>query len=274
MAAVDRMHSTFLLDAPLLLVEESNVYSCFLENALSKGGQDLVDLLCSIPCLSPASYGPLVALSALLCALPGPWPILELQLAYWKVWKTLPEEAKSGRASPHAQQMLDRTLRQCKQCYRSLVDLLHPFSTAAALIDPETGLSLSHDALAASIRDFKLPISTTLGKSKPVVAISLPNGPLLAMTVLATATYYTAAPLAHGNGVGPEQFKSDVLQSRSNMVLASPADVARLGLRKAWLEYEDIKVALRWRVRHQIMPMIRQFYFSPLALPARRSLCL
>jgi acyl-CoA synthetase (AMP-forming)/AMP-acid ligase II/acetyltransferase-like isoleucine patch superfamily enzyme len=79
---------------------------------------------------------------------------------------------------------------------------------------------------------------------KPVVAISLPNGPLLAITVLATATYYTAAPVAHGNGVGKDQFKVDVLQSRSNIVLASAEDVSRLGLRDPWLTEAGIAVLL------------------------------
>ena len=244
MATNSHLHSTFPLDVPLISEEHVSIYTDFLETALSTKDGNLTDVLSSIPYPSSASYGPLAVLSALLSALPRPWPTFELQLAYCKAWKALPEIAKSRRASPEAQQLLDRSLRQCKQSYSSLIDLLHPFSTATAIIDPETAHSLSHTNLAGAIRDFDLPISTVPARPRPVVAISLPDGPLLAMTVLATATYYTAAPVAHGSGVGREQFKSDVLQSKSNMVLASSSDVDRLGLRDAWLKEKNIKVML------------------------------
>ncbi|KAK3704730.1 hypothetical protein LTR37_013704 [Vermiconidia calcicola] len=72
----------------------------------------------------------------------------------------------------------------------------------------------------------------------------LMEGPLLAMSVLATATYYTAAPLAHGSGVGSEQFRSDVLQSKASLVLASSSDMTRLGLHDRWLADAGIDVLL------------------------------
>jgi acyl-CoA synthetase (AMP-forming)/AMP-acid ligase II/acetyltransferase-like isoleucine patch superfamily enzyme/acyl carrier protein len=50
--------------------------------------------------------------------------------------------------------------------------------------------------------------------------------------------------VAHGNGVGKEQFKTDVLQSRSDIVLASAEDVTRLGLQDAWLSEAGIEVFL------------------------------
>jgi len=110
------------------------------------------------------------------------------------------------------------------------------------MLDPQIGRSISHSEVATLIDDFRLPISA--GRSKPIVAIALPNGPLLALTVLATATYYTAAPVAHGSGVGAEQFKNDVLQSNANTVLVSAADVDRLDLRGNWLCNAGIQVLL------------------------------
>ena len=47
-----------------------------------------------------------------------------------------------------------------------------------------------------------------------------------------------------GSGVGAEQFKTDVLQSQSNVVLAAAADVERLGLRDPWLAEAKIEVCL------------------------------
>lgn len=170
--------------------------------------------------------------------------ILELQRKYTELWKQLPEEAKAGRASPTIQELLDQTLKRCKSAYSSLLDLYHPCSPEVAMIDPASGNRASHRDLAAAIGKFHLPLQHEAGSRKPVVAISLPNGALLATTVLATATYYTAAPVAHGSGVGKDQFKSDVLQSRSNLVLAAAADVDRLGLRDAWLAEAKISVLL------------------------------
>ena len=154
----------------------------------------------------------------------------------------MPEEAKTGHVSSTAQVLLDRALRQCKASYSGLTDLLHPESTAAAIVDPESGRSIQHNKVVKLLRSFRLPLDIQAGQAKPIVTISLPNGPLLALTVLATSTYYTAAPVAHGSGVGAEQFKADVLQSKSNMVLATASDVARLGLRDSWLEEAGIKV--------------------------------
>ncbi|CAK4031821.1 related to coenzyme a synthetase [Lecanosticta acicola] len=127
--------------------------------------------------------------------------------------------------------------------YSSLLDLYHATSPDVAIIDPDTGQSASHQDIAKIVTDFRLPLDERgSGPRKPVVAISLPNGPVLAITVLATATYFTAAPVAHGTGVGKEQFKADVLQSKSNLVLASLDDVDRLGLRDSWLAEARISV--------------------------------
>jgi len=125
-----------------------------------------------------------------------------------------------------------------------MTDLFHPTVTSTAMINPEDGNHLTHSELASCVAEFRLPVTTIPGQRKPVVAISLPNGPTLALTVLAVASFYTAAPVAHGSGVGAEQFKSDVLQSQTNLVLASPADVDRLGLREPWLAEASIEVLL------------------------------
>ena len=243
MATSPRRHSTLVLDTCLLAEAETHIYTKFLEGVIYEQDTNLSDLLSSIPCQTSDSYGPLAALSALLSALPGQWPILDLQLAYTKTWKLLPEDAKAGRASPQAQQLLHRVLRQCKQSYSSLLDLFLS-SNDPAVIDPETGGCISHRRLLGAVRNFSLPVPVTIGQPKPVVAISLPNGPLLAVTILATAAYYTAAPIAHGGGVRAEQFKVDILQSRANIVLASPSDISRLGLRDAWIMDAGIEVLL------------------------------
>lgn len=250
-------------DSSLLSSDEQHKLDAFLVNINFQ--DDPARLLASIP-RSPdrPSHLPLHALSTLLERKRDlPWPVLQVHQTYTELWKQLPEASKARtveRNHPGAQ-LARQTLKRCKATYNSLLDVLHPSSNETALIDPETGNTLSHRNLYACIRDFSLPVQTTVptrrrssltvehrNKSrktrKPVVAISLPNGFLLALTVLCTATHYTAAPLAHGQNVGAEQFKSDVLASRASHIMASPEDVERLGLRKPWLEESGIRVTL------------------------------
>ncbi|EME83076.1 uncharacterized protein MYCFIDRAFT_36349 [Pseudocercospora fijiensis CIRAD86] len=235
--------ATFFSQSSIVKAEEVEEARRYLEHA-SREPQNRIDILEAIPRPSQPSFAPLATLSALLETIPGPWPVLHLQRTHNELWKLLPEDAKAGHASPDGQKLIDHVLGQCKSSYSSLLDLYHPSSRTSAIIDPESSRSASHDELARTISNFTLPISSSSDRSKPVVAISLPNGPLLAMTVLATATYYTAAPVAHGSGVGAEQFKADVLQSKSDAVIASAADVQRLGLRESWLEEAGITVLL------------------------------
>ncbi|KAK5722153.1 putative NRPS-like protein biosynthetic cluster [Elasticomyces elasticus] len=228
----------------LLTAEESIRMEILLEQAATNPSSHWSILSTGLSNFVEPSYAPIYGLSVLLSKATIRWPVLELQQLYCKAWKMLPEIAKAGKACVEGQALLDGVLVKCKSSYNSIADLLHPTSSDIAVIDPESGRTIAHRDVAASIRDFSLPIECTPGVSKPVVAISLPNGPLLALTVLATATYYTAAPVAHGSGVAPEQFKTDVLQSRSNLVLASAGDVDRLRLRDSWLEDAGISVLL------------------------------
>ena len=243
MSTSQQVHSTFPLDTVLAEGEDKDVYEGFLHDALSTSHPSLPKILLSIPHPTTDSYGPLATLSALLSAVQEPWPVLQLQLTYSKAWKALPEEAKAGNASPQAQQLLDRVLHQCKQSYASLLDVLDTQTTVEAIIDPNNGHPLQHDLLMKSIREFSLPLPRS-SQTKPVVAISLPNGPLLASTVLAVSAYYTAAPMAHGHSVGSEQFKADVLQSRASIVLAVESDIPRLRLEDSWLRDAGIQVVL------------------------------
>ena len=228
----------------LLRPDELRACNEFLSGAISQAQNDHSQLLSTIPRSSDASYGSIVTLSCLMAALPSGWPVLKLQQTYTEFWNMIPEEAKSGQAAKQAQQLLDRVVEQCKCSYSSLIDLLDSSSSTGAIIDPETGRYLHHRGLSALIRNFGLPLVAISGRSKPVIAISLPNGPLLACTVLATATYYTAAPVAHGSDISAEQFKADVLQLKSNMVLASGADIDRLRLRDRWLAEAGIQVLI------------------------------
>ncbi|KAJ4294227.1 hypothetical protein N0V90_007917 [Kalmusia sp. IMI 367209] len=208
---------------------------------LHQYGCDHVQLLESIPKDPDNSYVSMAVLAILLSNHHGPWPVLHLQRTYTALWKLLPEDAKSGQASLKELSFLESVLKQCKQSYSSLLDVFPRSSSAPAIIDPASGCSIHHQDLATVMDQFRLPLRTG---DQHVVAISLPNGPLLALVVLASASYYAAAPVAHGSGVGPEQFKSDVLQSKASLVVASSADVNRLKLQDPWLAEAGISVIL------------------------------
>jgi hypothetical protein len=130
MADANSQTQAFALAASLPHSNDLTKYVTFAQQAASSGSSDRTALLAQIPRSSSPSYGPLATLSALLGALPGPWPVLRLQQTYTELWKQLPDDAKAGKAPAAAKQLLDLVLRQCKDSYSSMTDLLHPTLTS------------------------------------------------------------------------------------------------------------------------------------------------
>ena len=121
----------------------------------------------------------------------------------------------------------------------TISDLLWATNFQPSIHDPSTGRSLSHQSLFQLVRDFRLRIPQYLS-SKPVVAIILPNGPLLAVTVIAVASRYTAAPINASSGA--DQIRADVLQAGSHVVMVLRQDIQRLGLNDTWVADAGIDV--------------------------------
>lgn len=217
-------------------------------------------MLSQIPVPDHPSYLPLATLTTLLESNLRRWPTLDLLRKHIDLWKCLPEEAKAGRSRGPAKDLVDRALLACKKSYASIFDFLHDSLRSAALIEPETRASLTHAQLAQWMRSFRLPASS--GFEKPVVAIALPNGPLLALTVLATATYFVAAPLAYGAGVEADQFRADVLQSQSSIILAQKEDADRLDLRGEWVRRASIRVVVV-EMGPGMLPILSTFEETP-----------
>ncbi|KAH8673483.1 hypothetical protein BX600DRAFT_410242 [Xylariales sp. PMI_506] len=99
---------------------------------------------------------------------------------------------------------------------------------------------ITHHQLRRYVENFRLPSRSQ--SKKDVVAVALPNGPLLAATVIAVANYYTAAPITPS--VGVEQFKADVLQAGATIVLTTFEDVQKLRLGDQWVTAAGIQVFL------------------------------
>ncbi|KAI1878253.1 uncharacterized protein JN550_000435 [Neoarthrinium moseri] len=99
---------------------------------------------------------------------------------------------------------------------------------------------ITHSQLRQYVESFRLP--STHPSKKEIVAVALPNGPLLAATIIAVSTYYVAAPV--NPSVGVEQFKADVIQAGATIVLTTHEDSNKLGLGDSWVVDAGITVCL------------------------------
>lgn len=122
---------------------------------------------------------------------------------------------------------------------QSIVDFLPDLQTPA-IYASSVDQYITHAQLRRYVEGFRLP--STQSSRREVVAVALPNGPLLAATILAVSTYYTAAPITAS--VGAEQFKSDVLQAGATTVLTTAEDCQKLSLRDGWVSDAGIQVCL------------------------------
>ncbi|KAI4591893.1 putative NRPS-like protein biosynthetic cluster [Pestalotiopsis sp. 9143b] len=122
---------------------------------------------------------------------------------------------------------------------KSIVDFL-PDHQTPAIYAASVRDYITHAQLKQFVQSFRLP--STQSSKKEVVAVALPNGPILAATILAVSTYYTAAPVTPG--VGVEQFKADVLQAGATIILTTSEDHQKLALRESWVSEAGIQVCL------------------------------
>lgn len=230
---LERLPALFrqLYDLPSSEVRQSGQF-----RAIQSEHHDKAEILSSIPVPSRRSHRPLHLLHTLLTEIPGPWPAVPSIRCYSRLWKSLPEKIKS---SPEGElsSLLSSTSGLVKGSYKSLADFIGQ-TTDPALRSPQAGHLITHRGLHDFVRSFRLP--TPLTTPKPVVAIALPNGPLLAATCIAVTTYYTSAPI--NPAAGAEQFRADVAQARAHFILTTEADYERLRLNEEWVKGAHIEV--------------------------------
>ena len=228
-----------LISNSSLTLPEKALYYSFCQNVIDLPSSDSAScILATIPSSSVPSYVPLACFSFALSKYPGQWPVFETIRCHAKLWRTLPEEAKSGHGLGNSC-IVETALELVKASYRGLIDLLPHESGKPAIEEPQSRRCLTHQALARFVRNFSLPICTDDGR-KPIVVVALPNGPLLGLACLAVAAYYTAAPINSSSGL--DQFRTDVLQSESKTILVSRTDIKRLGLEDHWVADSGIQI--------------------------------
>ena len=217
---------------------ETALSNC-LNAAMNNPYINKTNLLASIPLSNDTALASLRLLTSLIDTLPGSWPTFELSCCFSRLWNLLPEDVKSGRDTQH-NALLDALSQQIKNTYSDICSLLPELDTPAAY-GASSSKPISHKKLHNFVKDFSLPTKQPAG-TRSVVALALPNGPVLGLALLATANYYTAAPVTVASG--PEQFQSDVTQAGASVVLVTRPDVQRLGLEDSWVQEAGIEVIL------------------------------
>lgn len=230
-----------LINQTLISANDQSSYRSFCRDLVDPPSYDAAShILASIPLPHQPSCLPLACLLYALETYPGHWPVFDLIRSHAKIWRALPEAAKSG-GDPKVIRLVAAALAQVKSSYGSLTDLLPLESERPTIQEPQSRRCLTQRTLSRFIRNFSLPI-THEDNPQPVVVIALPNGPLLGVACIAVAAKYTAAPINASSGA--EQFRKDVLQTQSKTILVLRADVRKLGLEDPWVADSGVQVLI------------------------------
>ncbi|KAJ5565415.1 hypothetical protein N7513_001657 [Penicillium frequentans] len=160
-------------------------------------------------------------LSSLLSSHNGPWPARHLLPCFKDIYKALPESLKANN-----DEFIAGLRAQVKAATPDVASLIGT-DNRAGFIDATTGRHLTHGAIQRFVHNFQLPIGLSQ-HGKPRIAVILPNGPLMAIAVLAFTNRYTIAPMA--SNTVPEQLHMDIEQCQADAVVALDSDIGKLGL--------------------------------------------
>lgn len=176
----------------------------------------------------PAGPGSLEQLECLLREhdLQEPWLAMDVLRCYQSIWLRLPEAVRDG-LDTNINKLLERIQLLMKQKSFPFPDLLPNDPIRPALIDPQANQQISYAQLRSFIQDFDLGLPCP-AQGRPRVAVMLPNGPTLALAVMAIANRYTMIPMART--VAPDQLKADVEAVDADAILMLEADASKVEL--------------------------------------------
>ncbi|KAM5343355.1 hypothetical protein ACJ41O_011892 [Fusarium nematophilum] len=223
-----------LYDLPPNDVQSTEQFRTWVNSAPTRS-----ELLASIVASSSPSYRPLHLLYVALLDLPPPWPALDLIKHGARILKYLPKESKEP--PDYSVELVAAVARLIKENCPPINSLLWK-NHLPALRSSDPEVYITHRQLSQFIDNFALPSPST---KRPVVCIALANGPLLAATCVAVMTRYVAAPI--NPAAGPEQFKSDVIQTGADFIITTPREYERLQLADDWVQEKEIKIVfIEW----------------------------
>ncbi len=176
----------------------------------------------------PAGPGSLEQLECLLRDqdLQEPWLAMDVLRCYQSIWLGLPEAVRDG-LDTSMNQLLERIQRLMKQKSFPFPDLLPSDPVLPALIDPQASQQISYAKLRSFIQEFDLGLPCP-AQGRPRVAVMLPNGPTLALAVLAIANRYTMIPMART--AAPDQLRADVEAVDADAILMLESDMSKVDL--------------------------------------------
>ncbi|KKA26603.1 hypothetical protein TD95_003413 [Thielaviopsis punctulata] len=192
-----------------------------------------------------AAHSPLTAYDAFDSFLTKtPTPSLPHALILLRAFSTLythlPDDIKSvmfgDLASPAAQRHR-RMLAHMHAGYHSIADLMRTTATPALRL-PDGSACITHAALRDFVANFTLNLPHE-SDQRHTVAVSIPNGPVLAAVCLAVTGNYVCAPI--NIAVGTEQYVADVKQAQAKVILTTRETAEKLEM-EAWTEEAGVVV--------------------------------
>ncbi|PFH56636.1 hypothetical protein XA68_16204 [Ophiocordyceps unilateralis] len=208
--------------------------------ALLRSQHDRSNLLSCIPVTCQPSARPIHLLHALLTEFPGSWPASALVSAYSRLYKSLAESDKRQPDGRELGSLADKTGTMVKASYTSLLDFIEASARPALRGGGHNSDQvITYQGLHDLTNKLCLPEPED-SRVKPVVAIALPNGPLLAAVCVAVTTWYTAAPI--NPTAGAKQFRDDVRQAGARYILTTWTDYRKLELDDCWISNAAIGV--------------------------------
>ncbi|PHH92733.1 hypothetical protein CDD83_5562 [Cordyceps sp. RAO-2017] len=197
-------------------------------------------LLASIPVLPTRSYRPLHVFYLLITELPGPWPPFALLFHFTRLQQVLPESPQASHQDDSTW-LVQSTEGVIKESYGSISHFIAR-TEDPALSSAEYDNVMTYRQLGDFVDSFTLPLGNGGSRqSKTVVAIVLPNGPLLAAVCLAVATYHVAVPLDPDEQL--DQLQADLERVRACCIITTPGLArGRPDWFQHWLERKKIQV--------------------------------
>ncbi|KAJ5835673.1 AMP-dependent synthetase/ligase [Penicillium robsamsonii] len=160
-------------------------------------------------------------LSSLLSSHTGSWPIRHLITTFQDIYKSIPEYTKTNN-----NEFITHLRAQVKAATPNVAELIGTDSRPG-LIDANTGRHLTHNTIRQFLESFQIPVGPSR-HGKPRIAVILPNGPLMAVAVLAFVNRYTIVPMT--SNTVPEQLQMDIENAKADAVVALDADIGKLQL--------------------------------------------
>ncbi|PHH74410.1 hypothetical protein CDD80_3105 [Ophiocordyceps camponoti-rufipedis] len=217
---------------PPATVSKSNLF----RNLLTDASFSKAVLLASIPTCNNQPYRPLHILYLIVTEVGGSWPPFALFYHFLRLRRRLPETGHQDEA----EWLVQSAEGIVRESYGSLADFVAG-ADEAVLRTVRGDIFMTHRQLGRFVDGFGLPLVGT-PESRTVVAVIIPDEPLMAAVCVAVATYYVVVPLSVEAEL--DQIEADLERVQANCVVTTPEVLqdGRLVRMRAWLERRQVAI--------------------------------